>query len=118
MPPMRRLSSPTSPPFAGFLHLGAQQMATELLASATTAVSSADIVVAAGSFEPVFLKDAAGPDTPIDAMVLIEIKDSAGQYFTIGKLNRHNASVLLTGPATYRVTRPVQLAAVGVEKGS
>lgn len=92
-------------------------MATELLATGATALQSSDIVVAAGSIATVFLKDAAGPDVPQDAVVLIEIKDSAGQYFTIGSMTRQQSAKVLTGPATFRLNRPVQTSAVGAEQG-
>jgi hypothetical protein len=92
-------------------------MATNVLATGSTAASSSDITVAAGSFEPVFLKDATGPDVPIDVLALVEMKDSAGAYFTIGKMNRHQPAVLLTGPGVYRVTRCAGTT-FGVDKGS
>ncbi len=93
-------------------------MATEILASAATAGNSSDVVVAAGSYDVVFLKDAAGPDSFFDALGLVQIKDSAGQYFTVGRLDRHNTALQVAGPATYRVQRPACATAFGVEKGS
>jgi hypothetical protein len=93
-------------------------MATQILASGTTADNSTDVVIAAGSYDTVFFKDAGGPDTPFDALGLVQIKDAAGQYFTIGKLTRHQPGVVLAGPATYRVSRPACATAFGVDKGT
>ena len=92
-------------------------MATEILATGSTAASSTDVTVAAGSTDALFLKDAAGPDVLEHALALIQIKNSAGAYFTVGRLTRDRPGVIVYGPATYRVNRPGGIA-FGVEKGS
>lgn len=94
-------------------------MATQLLASANTAANSADIVVVAGTPATVFLKDAAGPDLASDAVIYIQVKDDAGEYFTIGQLTwqRQQNAMQLNGPATFRLSRPAQANAVGAVQG-
>ncbi|MBC7603874.1 MAG: hypothetical protein H7255_14600 [Ramlibacter sp.] len=93
-------------------------MATELIATGNTLANSADITLASGAYESLFLKDAAGPDTSSEAFALIQIKDSSGQYFTVGKLTKCMVGAQVAGPATYRVQRPGGPPTFGVEKGT
>ncbi len=95
-------------------------MATQLLATGTTAASTADVVVAAGVPVTLFLKVTG--NVPVDANVTvratIEIKDSDGSYHEIGALTGQNPVGVLDGPCTVRVTRPSTTAvAFGIEQG-
>lgn len=80
-------------------------MPAELLAIGATDASSADQVVAAGGSLTVALKDAAGPEIDGVPVVLIQLKDNAGQYFTIDTLSVHKRAVVIVAPGTYRVSR-------------
>ncbi len=79
---------------------------TSLLTVGTTAASSSDLVVAAGTPVTVSLKNTAAA-VPITARVLIELKDDAGVYYAIndltGEWNKH--ATLISAPGTYRFTR-------------
>jgi hypothetical protein len=79
-------------------------MATELLAVGTTAASSSDLVVVAGTPATVALKNTAAP-VPAGASVRIEIKDDAGAYSAIGELTGHNIAAVIAGPGSYRFSR-------------
>lgn len=92
-------------------------MATELLATGTSAATSSDLVLASGETAVIFLKSAV-TDGDGSAVVLIQLKDSGGNYNTVGQLTvaRQGNAKLLSGPATYRFSRPLG-ASVGVERG-
>lgn len=91
-------------------------MPAEILAIGTTEASSTDQVVAGGATLTVALKDAAGPDVGGEPTVLIQLKDDAGQYFTIDTLNWDRRAVVIAAPGTYRFTRRAG-AACGVFSG-
>lgn len=74
--------------------------ATELLATADTADSSADIVLADGESSIVALK---GND--IDAVCHVEIKDDDAAYSQVARLDYYTPQRMILGPATYRVRR-------------
>lgn len=80
-------------------------MPAELLAIGTNEFSSADQVVAAGGTLTVALKDAAGPEVDGSPIVLIQLKDNAGQYFTVDTLSWQKRAVVIVAPGTYRFTR-------------
>ncbi|WP_136617057.1 MULTISPECIES: hypothetical protein [Mesorhizobium] len=84
-------------------------MATQLLAVGTTAASSGDLVVAAGTPVTVALKNTAAP-VDSGARVLIQLKDDAGAYSSIGELNAYNLATVIAGPGTYRFTRSAGVA--------
>lgn len=90
-------------------------MATQILAVGTGAATSSDFVVTAGAPALVFLNDAAGPKTK-DGQADIEVKDAAGQYFSIGELRSelNNGSIVLIAAGTYRFSRPADSASCGV----
>lgn len=88
----------------------------ELLSTATTAASSSDIVVADGGSATIFLKGADGV-LPANPRVLIEVKDSDGNYGVIGELDGGNKATVISGKGTYRVRRLATGASVGVEQG-
>lgn len=89
-------------------------MATQILAVGTTAADSADQVVAVGATLGVGINDAAGTDVPRGAIIFIYLKDPAGQYFQIGKLNQANPSYSINTPGTYRFSRKANTVACGV----
>ncbi len=85
-------------------------MATELLAVGTTAADSADVVVAAGDQLTVSLKDAAGPLVGNGALVYIQLKDDAAEYFTVDMLyvdtfGARKSAVVIAAAGTYRFSR-------------
>lgn len=85
----------------------------ELLASGTTAASSADFTIS-GESTTLFL-DAATATIP-NVVVQIEIKSAAAVYHIIGYLTDENPAVVLSGPGTYRVSRQVCATGVGVDR--
>ena len=84
-----------------------------LLASGTTAASSADFTLT-GETSTLFLV-AATSQIP-DILMTIEIKSAAGVYHIVGNLSDEVPAVVLSGPGTYRVTRPLCTTAVGVDR--
>lgn len=80
-------------------------MATEIMAVGTTAATSADVVVAAGTPLTVSLKDAAGPAIDQNAKVELQLKDDAGQYFTVDSLTPATPGLVIAGAGTYRFSR-------------
>ena len=76
-------------------------MATQILATASTAADSADVVVAAGTPLAVGLKGVADGN----ALVNISLKDDAAAYNIVGSLRSHAPSTLITAPGTYRFSR-------------
>lgn len=92
-------------------------MPSEILAVGTTALNSADQVVASGSTLTVCLKDASGPDVGPTARVDILLKDDAGQYFTVDTLDYRKRAVQLIAAGTYRFSRGVVVDACGVFSG-
>jgi hypothetical protein len=81
-------------------------MATEVLAVNTTAANSSDVTIAAGDQLTVCLKDAAGTTVALAARVDIQLKDDAGQYFTITTLSGGKPALVIVGAGTYRFSRP------------
>ena len=80
-------------------------MPTMLNAPATTAVTSADIVVAAGAVVSVGIYSASAADAPTSHSFIIWRKTPGAANF-IGVLNGEVEDRQLYGPATYFVTRP------------
>lgn len=80
-------------------------MATELIATGSTAANSSDVVIADGASLTVGLKGQTGPN----ARVIIKLKDDGGAYNNIGgaggELTSDRPSVVLAGPGTYRLSR-------------
>lgn len=75
-------------------------MATELIAVGNTAANSADLVVEAGAPVTVCLKEADDL-----AIVLVMLKDDAGQYHRVGSLSLPAPAVQITAAGTYRLSR-------------
>ena len=86
--------------------------AAQILATASTAASSSDITVAAGTPLAVSLRGV----TDGQARVLIELKDEAAVYAVIGELRSHAPNTRLDVPGIYRFTR-VAGATCGVFSG-
>ncbi|HTM77998.1 MAG TPA: hypothetical protein VL133_10255 [Devosia sp.] len=76
-------------------------MATELLATGSTAANSADVVVAAGTPVIVMMKDQTGAE----ARIRILLKDEDGAYFDVGELTPARPALGLGIAGTYRLTR-------------
>lgn len=76
-------------------------MATELLATGSTAADSSDLVIADGSTVTVGIKGA----TSAQARVRITLKDDGGAYTDVGELTPFRPAVLIAAPGTYRFTR-------------
>lgn len=87
-------------------------MPTQILATASTAANSADIVVADGASLTVGLKGVA--DTK--ARVLIFLKDDGGGYNGVGELSALRPATVIAAPGTFRFTR-IAGAACGVFSG-
>ena len=80
-------------------------MPTQILAVGTAAADSADVVVASGSTLTVALKDSTGPAAGGDGgLVMVSLKDDAGQYFTIDKLDNNKPALVLSS-GTWRLSR-------------
>lgn len=76
-------------------------MATEILATASTAANSTDQTVVAGTPVTYSLKGVADGQ----ARVVILLKDDAAAYNVIGELTSHRPSTLISAPGVYRFTR-------------
>lgn len=89
-------------------------MATELLATNTTAASSAEFTLATGDATVVVMKDWADST----ARAYIELKLAAGSWIRVYEMTPafDKRSGGIAFPGTYRVTR-VAGAACGVERG-
>lgn len=83
-----------------------------LLAVGAGAANSADFTLA-GESSTLFLTAATG--LLPESLVVIEIKSASGGYTAIGVLHVTVPAKVLTGPGTYRVTRPAG-PAVGVDR--
>ena len=75
--------------------------AAQILATGSTALSSSDVAVVAGTPLAVSLKGVADGQ----ARVLIELKDDAAAYNAIGELTASQPAAVLVGPGVYRLTR-------------
>lgn len=76
-------------------------MATEILATGSTAANSADVSVVAGTPLAVSLKGM----TNMDARVVVYLKDDAAAYNQVGDLVASQPAITITAPGTYRFTR-------------
>jgi hypothetical protein len=78
--------------------------ASELLAIGSTAAASGDVTVASGDQLTVCLKDAAGPNVGA-VRVDLQLKDDAGQYFTVTTLTSAKPAMVIVGAGVYRFSR-------------
>lgn len=85
-------------------------MATLVLATGTGAADSADITLASGETSTLVIRDAAGR-----VALPVYQKDENNAYTQIGELNER--SYVLTGPGTFRVSRPAGGKSCGVFRG-
>jgi len=85
----------------------------EILATGTTAANSADFTLS-GETSSLLLKWAAAPldNSAVDVMV----KDAGGLYNRIGQLTTITPMVALIAPGTFRVSRPANSPACGVDR--
>ncbi len=88
-------------------------MATQILAVGTGAADSADVVVDANGLT-VAVKDAAGPAVAADAVILILLKDDAGQYFQVDAIGFAKPAVFISAAGTYRFSRTAGSSSCGV----
>lgn len=77
-------------------------MATQLLAVGTNAASSDDVIVDEGSSITVALK---GASFSVRGVVKVELKDDAGGYWEIDRLNEYQPALVIVAPGTYRFSR-------------
>lgn len=83
-----------------------------LLATGTTATSSSDFTLT-GETSTIFLVSTA--QILQNSKVVIEIKGANGVYYPFGNLDQSSPVLVLSGPGTYRVTRPAGID-VGVDR--
>lgn len=77
----------------------------ELIASSTSAATSADITVVAGTPATIFLKSATSEVLPSDGSAQIQIKSSNLTYYVLGSIDRVNPAKVIDGPGTYRIVK-------------
>lgn len=76
-------------------------MATQLLATASIAADSSDLVVAVGTPVTVCLKGVISNS----AEVVVKLKDDAGAYNIVGYMTSQNPAMMISAPGTYRFSR-------------
>lgn len=74
-------------------------------ASAAGGTASSDITASAGTPVTLFLNSGTSQSLPDDARATIEIKNTGGQYFVVGEMNKANPAKVIDGPGVYRVTK-------------
>jgi len=90
-------------------------MATEIIASGTTATQSSDIILAGGELTTLILR--APDDLASDyKAAYIEVKDSTGGYIKVSNLTRSDPAKVVSGPVTFRVRRAIMSIAIGVDR--
>lgn len=75
-------------------------MATELLATADTDATSADITVGADTPVTVCIKESSP-----NARISIELKDDDDNYNIVGSLRPNQPAMVISGPGVYRLRR-------------
>lgn len=75
-------------------------MATQLLATGSTAADSSELTVAAGTPVTVSIK---GDVSPVE--VQIKLKDDAGGFRTVGYLTSGRPALCVSAPGVYKFTR-------------
>lgn len=76
-------------------------MATELLATGSTAANSSDLVVAAGTPVTVGIKGTVDAQ----ARVRVTLKDDSAAYTDVGEITPFRPALCISAPGTYRFTR-------------
>lgn len=94
-------------------------MATELLAAGTSkAVSSTTITLAAGESATLLIKGAAGKQRPpLRAHIVVQAQDKDGAWRHHAEMRGIAGSCVISAVGTFRVVRPAQGEAVGVDRG-
>lgn len=80
-------------------------MATQIMSVGTSGSTSGDVTISAGATLTVCLKDGSGPTIDNAAKVEIQLKDDAGEYFTVATLTGGRPSIVIVGAGTYRFVR-------------
>lgn len=70
---------------------------SELLASGTTAANSADVTLVDGAATTVIQRGRGA--------ALIQVKDTAGGYVTVGQIDDQTPARIVNGPCVFRVRR-------------
>jgi hypothetical protein len=83
-------------------------------ASSTSANTSSDFAVLAGTPATVFLTSASGALAP-NSRADIQIKTSGAVYVTVGQISDANPAAVISGPGTYRVSKQAGDVAFGVD---
>lgn len=88
------------------------------ITSGTTESAGTDFTLTDGQSVTLFLIDAAGDAVDPNARADVQLKDSAGAYFTCGTLTGtpDGCARKLSSPGTYRVVRRANSNAFGVDK--
>lgn len=93
-------------------------MATELIAAGTSKAVSASFTLAAGESATLLIKGGSGLQRPpLRAHIVLQAQDSGGAWRHHADLRGTNGSHVLTAVGTFRVVRPAQASAVGVDRG-
>lgn len=93
-------------------------MATQLLAAGTSEADSSTFTLVDGATATIMLKPAAGKvSVPLQALVRIQHQNAAGAWVHNTDLFGSVGSAVVSGAGTYRVHRPAQRFAVGVDRG-
>ena len=91
---------------------------TELLAAGTTKAVSSSFALTDGQSATLLFKGATGKQRPpLRAHIVIQAQDSAGAWRHHADLRGINGSHVLTAVGTFRIVRPAQAYAIGVDRG-
>lgn len=88
---------------------------SNIIASGTAELASADFSVAAGTPTTVFLNAATGSVQP-DARAIVQMKAASAQYVPVGELSWKNPAWTIVGAGTFRVVRQVTANAFAVDR--
>lgn len=84
---------------------------TTILAAGSTAATSSDVPVAAGSVASIGIFSAAGIPRGVELAVMMDTPSLDAQ---IGKLTAEDPAIVLSGPGTFRVVRSALADSVSV----
>lgn len=83
-----------------------------ILASGTSAATSSDVTVAAGSVVSVGIFTSSGEPSQMGPLASV-VMDTPGGDITIKTLSAEEPATVLSGPGTFRVVRPALSSAIG-----
>lgn len=87
-----------------------------LLAAGTTALDSADIIIAAGGSLDIYAKPATTLlDLPQSPWELKVMKKTSTDYYKVVALNAQLPAIKLSGAGTYKISRPGLSVSVGCD---